>query len=65
MKRRFLEECLAKGMSLEAIGEVADKHASTVGYWVKKHGLVALNADRHAPKGRLDRGELELSLIHI
>jgi len=59
MEKGFLEECLAKEMSLEAIGEVAGKHPSTVGYWVKKHGLVALNADRHAPKGKLDRGDLE------
>lgn len=51
---------MAKGMSLEAIGERAGKHPSTVGYWVKKHGLTALNADRHAPKGRLDREELEV-----
>lgn len=50
---------MAKGMSLEAIGREVGKHPSTVGYWLKKHGLVALNADRHAPKGRLDRGELE------
>jgi hypothetical protein len=26
MKRRFLEDCLAKGMSLEAIGELAGRH---------------------------------------
>jgi Homeodomain-like domain len=59
MEREFLEECLAKRMSLEAIGEAAGKHPSTVGYWVKKHGLTALNADRHAPKGKLDRKKLE------
>lgn len=55
MDRGFLEDCLAKGMSLETIG----KHPSTVGYWLKKHGLCAHNADRHAPKGELDREELE------
>jgi IS30 family transposase len=32
MKRRFLEECLAKGMSLESIGELAGRHPSTVSY---------------------------------
>ena len=59
MDKGFLEECLARGMSLEAIGMVSDRHPSTVGYWLKKHGLAATNADRHAPKGGLSRVELE------
>jgi transposase-like protein len=59
MERKFLEQCLEKGMSLEAIGREVGKHPSTVGYWLKKHGLSAHNADRHAPKGELDREELE------
>jgi transposase len=54
MERRFLEECLAKGLSLEAIGELVAKHPSTVGYWLKKHGLTASHAQRHAPKGEID-----------
>ena len=28
-------------MSLEAIGAELGKHPSTVGYWLKKHGLTA------------------------
>jgi IS30 family transposase len=32
MKRRFLEDCLAAGMSLGAIGELAGRHPSTVSY---------------------------------
>jgi hypothetical protein len=43
MDKRFLEDCLAKGMSLETIGEQVGKHPSTVGYWLKKHGLTAAN----------------------
>lgn len=58
MEKRFLEKCLAKGMSLEAIGSEVGKHPSTVGYWLRKHGLSALNADGHAPKGELAREEL-------
>lgn len=54
MKRRFLEECLAKGMSLEAIGREVGRHPSTVSYWLKKHGLGAVGAGRHAPKGGVD-----------
>jgi hypothetical protein len=59
MKKQFLEDCLAQGMSLEAIGEKAEKHPSTVGYWLKRNGLSACNADRHAPKGVIERGRLE------
>lgn len=59
MKRRFLEDCLAKGMSLEAIGELAGRHPSTVGYWLKKHGLRAAGQARHAPKGSVDPARLQ------
>jgi transposase len=62
MDKRFLEECLANGMSLEAIGERAGKHPSTVGYWVKKHGLRAVGTDRFSPRGGLDRSELEFAV---
>lgn len=59
MKRRFLEECLAEGMSLEAIGERVGKHPSTVGYWLKKHGLTAVGRSRFSPRGGLERSVLE------
>jgi len=62
MKRRFLQQCLAQGMSLEAIGEAVGRHPSTVSYWLKKHGLVANKANRHAPKGSLTKEQL-VSLI--
>ncbi|HWM54113.1 MAG TPA: hypothetical protein VNO20_01815 [Solirubrobacterales bacterium] len=54
MDKRFLEECLGKGMSLEAIGGLAGKHPSTVSYWLRKYGLVAVGNGRHAPKGQVD-----------
>jgi transposase len=53
MEKRFLEDCLAKGMSLEAIGREVGKHPSTVGHWVKKHGLAPFGTGRYAPKGAL------------
>lgn len=59
MDKRFLEDCLAKGMSLEAIGKLASKHPSTVSYWLKKHGLSASGAARHTPKGQIDGVHLE------
>jgi len=58
MERRFLEKCLAKGMSLEAIGEEVGKHPSTVGYWLKKHGLSARGAQKYARRGALDKADL-------
>lgn len=54
MDRGWLEECLAAGMSLDAIGERAGRHPSTVSYWLKKHGLKAGGQARHSPKGTVD-----------
>ncbi len=45
-------------MSLEAIGERAGKHPSTVGYWLKKHGLRARGQEVHAPKGQVEKSRL-------
>lgn len=59
MEKELLEACLAKGMSLEAIGEMVGKHPTTVSYWLKKYGLAASKAKRHAPKGRVERKSLE------
>jgi transposase-like protein len=59
MERRFLEEQLGAGRSLEQIGRLVGKDPSTVGYWVKKHGLVAAHSAKHAPKGGLSRPVLE------
>jgi len=57
--KAFLEECLAEGMSLEAIGESVGKHESTVSYWLKKHGLEAAKAEKHAAKGGVAKEDLE------
>lgn len=58
MDKRFLEKCLAKGLSLDAIGELVGKHPSTVSYWLKKHELRPCNARQHAARGPLTRNEL-------
>jgi transposase len=47
------------GLSLEQIGRRFGRDASTVGYWVRKHGLQAANAGRHSPRGGIERGVLE------
>jgi transposase len=59
MEKEFLEQCLAEGMSLEAIGQRVDKHESTVSYWLKKHGLDAARAEKHAARGAISKEELE------
>ena len=46
-----MQRYLDAGLSLERIGELVGKHPSTVGYWVKKHGLVAPRSALHAPRG--------------
>jgi transposase len=58
MDAAVLERYLREGLSLEKIGEIAGRHPSTVGYWVKQHGLAAVNRDRHAPRGGIDRDTL-------
>jgi Putative ATPase subunit of terminase (gpP-like) len=63
MDKPFLEDCLARGMSLPEIGKLADKAPSTVGYWVKRHGLVANGASKYAPRGGIDWEVLEI-LVH-
>ena len=58
MDRASLEAFLSEGLSLEEIGRRVGKHASTVGYWLAKHELHAVNRERYAPKGGIDRGAL-------
>lgn len=58
MEKEFLEECLSREMSLEAIGCEVGKHPSTVRFWMQKHGLQPVGI-QHAPKGGGSRAELE------
>jgi transposase-like protein len=60
MDKRFLEDCLEKGMSLVQIGKLADADPSTVGYWVKKHDLRANGAEKYAPRGGIVEEVLEI-----
>jgi transposase len=53
MDTASLEVLLARGLSLEEIGRRFDRHPSTVAYWMRKHGLVAAKADKHAGRGGL------------
>src|SRR2546423_11708742 len=55
MEKDFVERQLAEGRSPEYIGALVEKDPSTVGYWLKKHGLVAANHAKNAPKGGVAR----------
>ncbi len=71
MEKRFLEDCLTKGMSLEAIGREVGRHPQTVKYWFGKYGLRSAGADTHASRGGIRREEIEplvrmgLTIEHI
>lgn len=58
MERSALEVMLAEGLSVEQIGARVGRDASTVAYWVRKHGLRPVNAAKHAPRGAIDADEL-------
>ena len=59
MDRDLLETYLSEGLSLEQIGVLVNRDPSTVGYWMKEHGLVANGRDKHAPRGGLTKAQLE------
>jgi hypothetical protein len=59
MDRETLEEYLRHRLSLERIGELEGKHASTVAYWLKRRGLRAVGSERYSKRGALSREELE------
>lgn len=59
MGRDWLAEQLSAGRSIESIAREVGKDPSTVGYWVRKHGLVSVHAERHTNRGALDRAGLE------
>jgi transposase len=58
MDKATLGKYLENGLSLREIGELVERDPSTVGYWVKKYGLVANGREKYAPKGGLRRAQL-------
>ncbi|HEY5192654.1 MAG TPA: hypothetical protein VIJ39_02135 [Solirubrobacteraceae bacterium] len=59
MDRASLERLLGQGLSLAEIGRRFELHESTVGYWVKKHGLQAAHRDKHIARGGLRCEDLQ------
>jgi transposase len=62
MDREALAARLAEGRSIEAIARDCGRAASTVAYWVNKHGLTSSHAARHSPRGGIERERL-LTLV--
>jgi transposase len=58
MDRASLEQLLDRGLSLAEIGRRFGRHEATVSYWLKKHGLEAVNHGKHVAKGGLTREQL-------
>jgi transposase len=50
---------LAEGRSIESIARESGLAASTVAYWVNKHGLASAHAPRHAARGGIERERLQ------
>jgi 5-methylcytosine-specific restriction endonuclease McrA len=59
MDRDLLEAWLEQGRSLTEIGALTGRDPSTVGYWLRKHRLVANGREKYAPRGGLTRKGLE------
>jgi hypothetical protein len=60
MERAELARYVSEGLSLEEMGGRLGKHPTTVAYWLKKHGLRSVNSERCAPKGGIERDELQV-----
>jgi transposase len=58
MDKDALQLLLARGLSVERIAGRFGKHPSTVAYWMEKHGLGAVHAQKHAAKGGVERERL-------
>jgi DNA-binding transcriptional ArsR family regulator len=58
MTKKFLEQCLAEGLSLEKIGALVGKDPSTVSYHLKRHGLKPAGHEAHTPNGKVDPDRL-------
>jgi transposase-like protein len=63
MEAPWLASRLEDGRSIESIAREVGLNASTVAYWVNKHGLTSRHTERHRARGGLTREQLE-PLVH-
>ena len=59
MDRDLLQRYLGQGLSLIQIGVLMNRDPSTIGYWVRRHGLVANGRHKYAPRGGLTANDLK------
>jgi transposase len=59
VEKAFLEQCLAKGLSLREIGQLVDRDPSTVGYWLRKYSLQAAHHDAFSARGPIAEESLQ------
>jgi transposase len=62
MERDWLASELQAGRSIESIARETGRSASTVAYWVNKHGLVSQYTSKYLPRGGIER-ELLTQLV--
>jgi transposase len=60
VEKALLQAFLDEGLSLEQIGKRVGKHASTVSYWLRKHGLEPVHRLDAAARGPIPRERLEI-----
>jgi hypothetical protein len=59
MDRKLLAGFLAEGLSLEQMGVLVGRDASTVSYWLRKYELEPVHKQKHAARGGIERATLE------
>ena len=59
MDKESIELLLDQGESVERIAKRFGKDPSTVSYWMKKYGLSSRYAEKHAPRGGIERDTFE------
>jgi transposase-like protein len=59
VERASLERLVELGLSLSEIGKRFGRDASTISYWLRKHGIEPVNRERHAARGGIARDVLE------
>jgi transposase len=57
--QRIVGRAARQGLSVEKIAKRFGKHPSTVSYWMAKYGLEAVNRDKQAARGGIERELLE------
>jgi len=57
-----LKRYLAEGLSLKQIGRKVGRDPSTISYHLKKHGLIPVGHDLHAPNQKVDPARLRRML---